>query len=42
MVMRSLRVAAKDWDAAMAAAEAKDEVLSEEIRKFIKRYGKSK
>lgn len=42
MKARSLRVSDKTWQAALDAAEAKGEVLSEEIRKFIERYGKSK
>ena len=42
MKARSLRVSDKAWEAALEAAERKGEVLSEEIRKFIERYGKTK
>ena len=42
MKARSLRVSDKAWKAALAAAEAKGEVLSEEIRKFIESYGENK
>lgn len=36
----NIRVPDKTWDAAQQAAEAKGENLSEEIRKFLERYGK--
>lgn len=39
---RSVRVEDKLWEAAQAAADARDEVLSEEIRKFLERYAKGK
>jgi hypothetical protein len=35
---RTIRVDDKTWDAAMAAAEERDETLSEEIRKMLIRY----
>ncbi len=37
---RTIRVDAPTWDAAMARAEARGTSLSEEIRKFLIRYGK--
>ena len=37
---RNVRVSDKDWAAAQRAADEYDENLSEEIRKFIVRYGK--
>ena len=35
---RAVRVEDELWDAAMRKAEERDEVLSEEIRAFLKRY----
>ena len=40
MKVRHVRVSDKDWAAAQQAADECDENLSEEIRKFIVRYGK--
>jgi hypothetical protein len=38
MKPRQVRVRDDVWDEAMATADARDEVLSEEIRKFLERY----
>ena len=35
---RSVKVEDELWDAALAKAEERNEVLSEEIRAFLKRY----
>ena len=35
---RAVRVEDELWDAALAKAEERNEVLSEEIRAFLKRY----
>jgi hypothetical protein len=40
MKNRVIRVDDPTWDAAMRAAEAKDERLSAEIRRWLERYGK--
>jgi len=40
MKARSLRVSDKTWTAAQAAADARNEILSEEIRKFLERYAR--
>jgi hypothetical protein len=40
MVARTIRTSAELWSAAQATADARDEVLSEEIRKMIERYVK--
>ena len=37
---RNIRVEDKLWEAAQAVADARNEVLSEEIREFLKRYVK--
>lgn len=37
---RAVKVPDAVWDAALAVAEARGEVLSEEIRKFLERYAK--
>lgn len=37
---RSVKVEDDLWAAAMEAAERKGEILSEEIRKFLKRYAR--
>jgi len=37
---RSIRVADDVWAAAMAAAERRGEILSEEVVRFLIRYGK--
>jgi antitoxin component of RelBE/YafQ-DinJ toxin-antitoxin module len=39
--LRNIRVDDELWTAAMAAAEARGESLSEAIRKFLKRYAKA-
>lgn len=39
--LRNIRVDDELWNAAMAAAEARGESLSEAIRKFLKRYAKT-
>ena len=39
-IVTSLRVPADLWRAAKDAADERDEVLSEEIRKFLERYVK--
>ena len=38
MKNRVFRAPDAQWDAAVEAADDKDEVLSEELREFIKRY----
>lgn len=38
---RTIRVEDELWDAAMRAAEARGEILSEQIRAFLKRYARS-
>lgn len=38
MKARSIRASDRLWDEAQAAADARNEVLSEEIRKFLERY----
>ena len=38
MRARAVRVEDELWDAAMRKAEERNEVLSEEIRAFLKRY----
>lgn len=40
MKNRVIRVDDDTWDAAMRAADARDERLSEEIRRWLERYGK--
>ena len=40
MVMRSIRVPAKLWEAAMAKAEEREENLSDVIREALERYAK--
>jgi len=42
MRARSLRVSDVTWQAAQDAADERGEVLSEEIRKFLVRYGNKK
>ena len=37
---RSIRVTDDEWNAALQAAERRGENLSEEIRKFLRRYAK--
>jgi len=39
---RVVRVSDRAWQAALDKAEERGEVLSEEIRKFIERYGRKK
>lgn len=39
---RSIRVPDVLWNAAIAKAKARDEVLAEEIRKFLERYVRRK
>ena len=39
---RQIRVPDSIWQAALDKAEERGEVLSEEIRKFIERYGRKK
>ena len=40
MPNRVIRVDDETWDAAMAAAEARGEYLSEGLRRMLERYGK--
>ena len=40
MKTRNLRVPDALWSAAQSTADARGEVLSEEIRKFLERYAK--
>jgi hypothetical protein len=40
MRARALRVSDELWQAAQATADTRNEVLSEEIRKFLERYAK--
>jgi len=42
MKPRSFRVSDKAWASALEAADEKDEILAEEIRKFVERYPKIK
>jgi len=42
MKARALRVPDALWEAAQAAADARGEILSEEIRKFLERYAKKR
>lgn len=40
MAAKTVRVPDALWQAAQAAADERDEVLSEEIRRFLERYVK--
>ena len=40
MKPRALRVSDALWQAAQDAADARGEILSEELRKFLERYAK--
>jgi hypothetical protein len=38
---RSVRVPDDEWDAAKLAAERRGETVTDAVRKFLRRYGKS-
>lgn len=42
MKTRGVKVSDDVWNAALTAADERQEVLSEEIRKFLERYAKGK
>lgn len=40
MKPRMIRTSDEDWEAALAQADARGEILSEEIRAFVKHYAR--